>query len=143
MAMISGGGAGTKAEINVTPLVDVLLVLLIIFMVITPLAPRGLEALVPQAPKKPQAVEQDSTVVLEVLKRTGRPALRINAEDVSWDSLEARLQTIYKTRAQKVLFIKGDGGVEFSDVARVIDIAHAADPAVKVGLATKLDLGKS
>jgi biopolymer transport protein TolR len=138
MGMAVGGAGGQKAEINVTPLVDVLLVLLIIFMVITPLTPKGLEALIPQPPKdQKQQDTPERTIVVQVLKVPGnRPALKINQDDVTWESLQGKLTDIYKTRAEKVMFVKADGELSFSDVAQVIDIAHSADLSMKIGLIT-------
>jgi biopolymer transport protein TolR len=146
MGMAIGGAGTQKADINVTPLVDVLLVLLIIFMVITPLTPKGLEALIPQPPKDPQK-QQDTperTIVVQVLKVPGnRPALKINQDDVTWETLQGRLSDIYKTRAEKVMFVKADGELSFSDVAQVIDIAHSADLSMKIGLITaNVEAGK-
>ena len=138
MAMAVGGKSGLSADPNVTPLIDVLLVLLIIFMVITPLTPKGLDALVPQPPppNAPKSEPTDRTVVVQVLHGPGgKPILKINQDEVTWDSLQGRLADIYKTRAEKVMFVKADTDLEFSDVAQVIDIAHAAG-VDKVGLIT-------
>ncbi len=147
MAMTMGGGkGGPSSDINVTPLIDVLLVLLIIFMVITPLTPKGLEALVPQPPppNAPKTEPTDRTVVIQVIHLPGgeRPALKINQDDVTWETVQARLEDIYKTRAEKVVFVKGDTELQFADVAQVIDIAHAAG-VDKVGLITaKIEQGQ-
>jgi biopolymer transport protein TolR len=139
MAMSMGSGSGPSADINVTPLIDVLLVLLIIFMVITPLTPKGLDALVPQPPKNPNQQQQpnDRTVVVQVLHSADptKPALKINQDDATWDNLQSRLTDIFKTRAERVMFVKGDPDITFDSVAQVIDIAHASN-VDKVGLIT-------
>jgi biopolymer transport protein TolR len=145
MAMAVGGKGGPSADINVTPLIDVLLVLLIIFMVITPLTPKGLDALVPQPPKDPQKQQEpnDRTIVVQVLKGNGnRPDLKINQDPATWDNLSDTLNNIFKTRAERVMFVKGDKDVDFQYVAQVIDIAHGVG-VDKVGLITaKIEAGQ-
>ncbi len=134
---VGGSGSGPSADINVTPLIDVLLVLLIIFMVITPLTPKGLNALVPQPPKDKQQQQQshDRTIVVQVLKAGNGVVSPINQDDVTLDSLQTRLSDIFKTRAEKVAFVKGDTDLTFNDVATVIDKIKGAG-VDKVGLIT-------
>ena len=144
MAMGSGKG-GQSCEMNVTPLIDVLLVLLIIFMVITPVIPKGLDALVPQPPPKdqPKNDQPDRTIVVQVVdKGPGQdPGVKINQDDVTWDTLQGKLTDIFKTRAEKVMVVKGDDDIPFADIANVIDIAHASG-VDKVGLITaKIEAG--
>src|SRR5580765_5247565 len=145
MGMNVGTHAGQSANINVTPLIDVLLVLLISFMVISPVTSKGLDALVPQPPppNAPKNTTPDRTIVVQLIDRgAGQlPALKINQEETTWDNLQGRLTDIFKTRAEKVMFVKGDDAVPFADVANVIDIAHAAG-VDKVGLITaKIEAG--
>ena len=134
MGMAVGGHEGAVANINMTPMIDVLLVLIIIFMVITPLTPKGLEALVPQpAPPNQQQNDADQrTVVVSVAKDK---SMMINQEPTDENKLGPRLEEIFKTRAERLIFVKGDNDLEFQDVAKVIDIAKGVG-IDKVGLMT-------
>ena len=127
-----GAGRHPAAEMNVTPLIDVLLVLLIIFMIITPMDPHGVYADIPQEHGKPTSDE--AAIVLELTQgRDAAPALSINRQQLTWVDLKARLLDIYKTRANGVLFIRGDTNVDFEYVAEAIDAAHAVH-VQRVGL---------
>jgi len=141
MGMDVGSSSGAMATPNIVPLIDILLVLIIIFMVITPLIPKGLDTLVPQpSPNQQQNVElENKTVVVQVLMG-GK--IKINNEDSSWEGLEPRMEQIFKDRAEKVAFVKGDNDVLFMDVARAIDLMKEAG-IDRVGLITaKLEAGQ-
>ena len=127
MAFSTGGGGGYSSDINVTPMIDILLVLLIIFMVIVPVTPKGLDALVPQPPKDPtkQPPPTDRTIVVQVIYRAGQePLYKINETDVNKSEIKSRLDTIYANRAEKIMFVKGDDDVNFAYIAEIIDIGH-------------------
>jgi len=141
MAMAVGGHkGGPRCDINMTPMIDILLVLLIIFMVITPLTPHGLEALAPEPPDKKNQPppDQDRTVVIVIDKDK---SMHINNEDTDMQKLGPRLEAIFKTRAERVVFVKGDPDLEYQTVAQAIDVAKGAQMD-KVGLMTpKLEAG--
>jgi biopolymer transport protein TolR len=125
-----GGGGGTDravSEINVTPLIDVLLVLLIIFMVIVPVTPKGLDALVPQPPKDPSHDQpNDRTIVVQVLGKGANAAYKINEDSFAKASLEPKLAEIFASRQEKVMFVKGDPDLNYGEIAEVIDFGHQA-----------------
>lgn len=145
MSMSSGNSSGLNSDINVTPMIDILLVLLITFMAITPVSPKGLDALVPQPPKKQQQDQQnDRTIVVQVASRPGGgiPGYKINQDDIALNDLEPKLSAIFATRAEKVMFVKGDADLNFAQVAQVIDLGHQAG-VDHIGLITpKVEAGQ-
>ncbi len=136
MAMMGGQAKGPVAEMNVTPMIDLLLVLIIIFMVLAVNDQHfGEEAQIPQpAPPGSEAeIQRDRTVVIQVSEDAGQPRVKINRDEVPWDELPDRLMRIYVSRGEKVAFVQADKDLEFETVAEVIDVAHHAG-VEKIGL---------
>jgi biopolymer transport protein ExbD len=128
MAMGGGSTGGAVSDMNVTPLIDVLLVLLIIFMVIQPTTPKGLDTLVPQPPKdKTQSQPNDRTIVVQVLNTGAVPTYKINEQTFPKDQMATELTKIFETRQEKVMFIKGDPGLNFGAVAEAVGFGKQAD----------------
>lgn len=141
MSMMVGARSTQSSEINVTPLIDVLLVLLIIFMVILPDHKWGEKTLVPQPSTESVEKIPPPTPIVIQLKDVGegkRPLLKINQEEVSWDALESRLTAAFKVQVDRVAFVKGDPEVDFEYVAQAVDITHHAG-ADRIGLLGKKD----
>src|SRR5580698_5781163 len=139
MAMSMAGGGAHGPQINITPLIDVLLTLIIVFMVVVSMdKEQGEAAQIPQPDQRQtESIVQPRTVVIQVVwaKENQPPTVKINQEEVKWEDLETRLAKIYLTRAEKVVFVRGDDDVDFQYVADVIDVAHHAG-VQRVGLLT-------
>ena len=132
MGMGVGGKSGVTAEPNVVPLIDILLVLLVIFMII-PHHQTGLDVSIPQpADPKTTVIQQPENFVVVQIQQDG--SLKINEESVSWERLSRRLEEVFKERARRIAFIRGEAPVEFAAVARVVDVMRELD--LSVGLLT-------
>ena len=137
MSMAVGSEAeGAIADINMTPMIDVLLVLLIIFMVITPLTPKGLEALVPQPNEDEEQQQPPDNIRTVVVSVNADKSIMINRDPSRLDVLQDRLRDIFKTRAERVMFVRGAPSLDFRDVAEVIDISKGAG-VDRIGLLTE------
>ena len=128
---VGGSHRGAITEVNIVPLIDILLVLLVIFMII-PTHQTGLDAIGPQPGTVAERPPDPVAVIVVQIRSNGD--LRINEQPVSWEELSGRLETIFKERARKVAFIRGDAPVEFQLVARVMDVMHGS--GISVGLLT-------
>jgi biopolymer transport protein TolR len=139
MAFSMAGGSPSGPQINITPLIDVLLTLIVVFMVVVSMdKEQGEDAQIPQPDQKQtESVAQPRTIVIQVVwtREDQPPEVKINQENVSWENLEDRLAKIYLQRAEKVAFVRGDADVDFQYVADVIDVAHHAG-VDRVGLLT-------
>ena len=127
MAFSTAGSGPFKAEMNLTPMIDVLLVLIIIFMVaVSSIQKKGLVAEIPQPAAK--AVSEVRTIVIQIRAAGDQqtPSLKINDEKTTWGNLQPRLVDIFKRRAERVAFIQGDDAVDYQYVAEVISIARSS-----------------
>jgi biopolymer transport protein TolR len=139
MAFSTAGSGVLRAEINITPMIDILLVLMIVFMVaVTMSGEKGLEAEIPKPASSMQSSPAPTTVVIQLnwIGEGQAPSVKINEESVKWENLHERLIDIFKQRAERIAFVKGDDDVAFQYVADAISIAR--DSGVEsVGLLTK------
>jgi biopolymer transport protein TolR len=140
MAFSSAGGGASQAQINVTPLIDVLLTLIVMFMLVVSMdKEHGEVAQIPQLPEDGSAQNSpERTVIIQVLEaeKDERPIVKVNREEVRWQDLDTILSQIYLTRVEKVAFVRGDADVSFQHVAEVIDVAHHSG-VDRIGLLTQ------
>lgn len=138
MSMMVGARSTRSCEINVTPLIDILLVLLIIFMVVLPEHKWGEKTLVPQPSIESKETNPPTPIVIQLkdVGESNRPVLMLNQEEVSWDGLEIRLTAAFRLRVDRVAFVSGDPDVDFEYVAEAVDITHHAG-ADRIGLMEK------
>lgn len=124
MAMGGGGSEGLQNEINVTPMIDVLLVLLIIFMMVIPMSRKAIDLQLPDpTPDNTPQGPPPSQIVLEVLPGN---VFKVNSQPIPKNDLPKRLKDIYDPRPDKIIFIKGDPTVKYSDVIYAMDVARGA-----------------
>jgi biopolymer transport protein ExbD len=134
MAMTTGGNTGLSNDINVTPMIDVLLVLLIIFIMAVPMMRKAIDLQLPDpTPQPTQTNVQPDQIVLQVLPGG---AYKINSEAVTKDNLSTRLKAVYEGRPDKIIFVKGDPTVKYQDVIYGMDQARGAGVKV-IGIPPK------
>jgi biopolymer transport protein ExbD len=139
MAFSNTSGGPLRAEINITPMIDILLVLIIVFMVVVSMSQeKGLKAQIPQPANEKSPPQPERTIVIQIAWIGDKkiPAVKINDEDVKWEELHARLSDIFSGRVERVAFVKGDGDVDFEFVADAIDIARTSG-VQRIGLLTR------
>ena len=137
---VGGSKGGAMNEINMTPMIDVLLVLLIIFMVVQQGLQRGVSVQIPPPPDQNEVAQQppdDQQIVLEV--KPG-PTFAINQQPVEVTALEGRLREIFAQRNRKVIFVKGEEDLSYKDVIRAVDASRAAGITI-VGLVPRPTVG--
>ena len=132
---VGGGNKGPLVDMNVTPLIDVLLVLIITFMVVTNMTPQGLDALAPQSRQHEEKTDTIDTHTI-VVSVDAAKRIMINQTPVDINALGPQLDDIFKTRNERIIFVKGDPTLPFSEVAKVIDVAKGVN-IDKIGLITK------
>ena len=137
MAFSIAGGRPFQAQMNLTPMIDVLLVLIIIFMVAVSAIPKkGLAAEIPQPSQKPTAAVHTVVIQLQAVGDGQLPTVKINGENVAWGALQNRLIDIFKKRAERVAFVQGDDDVDYQYIADAISIARSSG-VERVGLLPK------
>lgn len=139
MAFSNTGGGPLRAEINITPMIDILLVLIIVFMVVVSMSQeKGLKAQIPQPANEKSPPHPEHTIVIQIgwSGDNQTPSVKINDEEVKWDKLHDRLSDIFDGRVERVAFVKGDDEVDFEFIADAIDIARTSG-VERIGLLTK------
>jgi len=133
MSMSTGGGGGLTNEPNVTPMIDVLLVLLIIFMLVVPMSRKAIDLQLPDPTEQQSSSNPPPQIVLEVLPGN---RFAVNKEPLDKATLPKRLKEIYDGRPEKIIFVKGDPKVKYSDVIFAMDVARGAGVKV-IGVSPK------